>query len=315
MLLRFIVATTAITVGAAFAQSGRCELAINGGFETGNLTSWTLYPSTPGNIAVGSPGFRSSFAGCINNTVFGSSSLIKNANIGVGTVLPGELVTIAFDAKGQTASGGVAFAEFFSELTGGGTSKSVILGGGPLALDPDPNTWKHFSFTTTAGPDVSGGVTLQLAAITGAVSGSLSSVCFDNASVTVARTAAAWTNYGTGWAGANGVPKLQLDANPILGQTINILLGNASGASSVAGLFLGHQQTTTTTPFGGTLLVNLTVTVPVPALTPGGGSIPLRVPNASTLCGLEIYGQLLHADPAASAGLAFSRGLRIAFGL
>ena len=97
--------------------------------------------------------------------------------------------------------GGVAIAEFLSDLSGGGTSMSQILGGGPLALDPDPdpNTWKSFSFTTTTGPDVSGGVTLQLAAITGGASGSVSNMCFDNASVTVARFGAAWTkNAGHG---------------------------------------------------------------------------------------------------------------------
>ncbi|MCA9319216.1 MAG: hypothetical protein KDB53_00705, partial [Planctomycetes bacterium] len=73
----------------------------------------------------------------------------------------------------------------FSEVAGGGVSAAEILGGAPLALDPNPNTWTGFSFTTTAGPDVAGGVTLQLAAITGGAPGSMSMVCFDNVSVTI----------------------------------------------------------------------------------------------------------------------------------
>ena len=68
-------------------------------------------------------------------------------------------------------------AAFFSEVDGGGVSSAVILGGAPLALDPDPTVWTSYSFTTAAGPDVSGGVTLQLAAITGAAVGSTSQAC------------------------------------------------------------------------------------------------------------------------------------------
>ena len=91
---------------------------------------------------------------------------MKNANIGIGVVEPDVTVTISFDARGSLGVGGVAFAEFFSEIDGGGTSSSVILGGAPLALNADPDVWTHFSFTTTTGPDVSGGVTLQLTATT-----------------------------------------------------------------------------------------------------------------------------------------------------
>ena len=54
-------------------------------------------------------------------------------------------------------------------------------------LNINPNTWTHFSFTTSAGPNVSGGVTLQLTATTGAVIGSVAQVSYDNASVTVER--------------------------------------------------------------------------------------------------------------------------------
>ena len=78
--------------------------------------------------------------------------------------------------------GGVVFAEFFSELTGGGTSKAEILGGG--ALTPT-GTWTSYSFTTTTGSDVTGGVTLQLKAACGPVTGCGVDAYFDNVSVTI----------------------------------------------------------------------------------------------------------------------------------
>jgi hypothetical protein len=290
------------------------ELAVNGGFETGDLSDWTLFPSTPGNISIASPGASGSFAAFIDNQTLASASLIKNANIGLGAVAPGQTVTISFRARGTTAAGGVAFAEFFSELAGGGTSRSEILGGAPLALDPDPNAWRSFRFTAVTGPDVSGGVTLQLTGTTGGAPGSVASIYYDDISVSIAPASAYWQNYGTGWPGANGVPSLELDAAPILGRTVNILLGNASGSTAVAGLLFGNEQTSTATALGGTLLTNLLVPLAVPPLSVGGGSTPLAVPNDGSLCGAVVYVQLLHQDAAASAGVAFSRGLRIAVG-
>ena len=92
-------------------------------------------------------------------------------------------VTISFDAKGSLAAGGVAFAEFFSELDGGGVSASEILGGGPLTLNPD--TYTNFTFETTTGPDVSGGVTVQLTATTGGDPASSALVFYDNLTVVI----------------------------------------------------------------------------------------------------------------------------------
>jgi MYXO-CTERM domain-containing protein len=62
------------------------------------------------------------------------------------------------------------------------TTPSEILGGGPLALT---DTYQTFHFSVVAGPDVSGGITLQFAAVTGADAGSVSVLFLDDASVTV----------------------------------------------------------------------------------------------------------------------------------
>ena len=158
------------------------EIAVNGGFETGDFTGWTQFASGTQNIITTNPS-EGTYCAELNNTVLGSASIIKNANIGVGLVNPGDQITITFDARGSTAVGGVAFAEFFSELSGGGVSSSEILGGGPLALNADPNVWTSFSFTTNAGSDVSGGVTLQLTATTGGAAGSIADLFYDNVSI------------------------------------------------------------------------------------------------------------------------------------
>lgn len=174
-------ATMVLSAGAAQAV----ELTTNGGFETGDFTGWTQFPTGAGQQTVSNVNPSSgSFSGAINNGQAFSNSLFKQANIGIGIVQPGMEITIKFDARGTYASpGGVAFAEFFSELSGGGTSKNEILGGAPLAINADPNVWTSFMFKTTAGPNVSGGVTLQLGATNGGTAGTM--MWYDNASVSV----------------------------------------------------------------------------------------------------------------------------------
>jgi hypothetical protein len=164
------------------------ELAVNGGFETGTFAGWTQFPTGPTSnqfISTVNPA-SGTYAGEINNTVLISNSLFKQANIGIGQVAPGgQTIHVNFDARGSFGIGGVAFAEFFSELSGGGTSKAEILGLNPLAVNADPNVWTHFSFDVTTGPDVSGGVTLQLGATTGGAAGSVAHMWYDNISITV----------------------------------------------------------------------------------------------------------------------------------
>ncbi len=165
--------------------NGQTEIALNGGFETGDFTDWTQFPNGTQNIITTNPS-EGTYCVELNNNVAPSASLIKNANIGIGTVLAAQDVTITFDARGTLGVGAVAFAEFFSEKSGGGTSSNLILGGGPLALNADPNVWTSFSFTTTTGSDVSGGVTLQLSATTSADAGSTANMFYDNVSVITA---------------------------------------------------------------------------------------------------------------------------------
>ncbi len=184
----------ALTAGAATSLAG-LELTTNGGFETGDTTGWSYFPTPASTFMADIDAFSGSFSGRLENLTEGSAAVIKQANIGIGDVSAGDEVTISFWAKGANGVGGVNFAEFFSEIDGGGVSATEILGGAPLFVT---DQWEFYSFTTFAGPDVSGGVTLQLTATTGAVIGSTSLLYVDNVSVSVVPTPASAALLGLG---------------------------------------------------------------------------------------------------------------------
>ena len=176
------ILSVAIACAMTVSANAQVELTTNGNFDAGDLSGWSYFPTASSSFTTTTDFVSPGFAGQLFNAAPASAAVIKQANIGMGIVNPGQEVTISFDAKGLGLVGGVSFAEFFSEIDGGGTSSSVILGGGPLSLTSDYQT---FSFTTLAGPDVSGGVTLQLTATTGGAPGSLAVLLVDNVSVSV----------------------------------------------------------------------------------------------------------------------------------
>jgi hypothetical protein len=155
--------------------------AVNGGFETGDTSSWVEFPTGTSTFNVTADANSGSWAGQVFNDTSASAAVIKQANIGIGAVTAGDTINISFAAKGTGVSGGVAFAELFSELSGGGVSSSVLLGGAPLGLT---NSWQTFNFIVTAGNDVSGGITLQFAAVTGGDLGSTIDLIVDDVVIT-----------------------------------------------------------------------------------------------------------------------------------
>ena len=177
-----MIVSAGILAIAAGSASAQIELTTNGGFEAGDLSGWTSFPGPTSTFLLTGDANTGSFAAEIFNADSAINALVKQANIGIGIVNPGDEITISFAAKGSTAAGGVIFAEFFSELAGGGTSAAEILGGGPLAIT---DQYQTFNFTTFAGPDVSGGVTFQIGAVTGADPSSTAVLFFDDVSVTV----------------------------------------------------------------------------------------------------------------------------------
>lgn len=190
-----IVSAFALVAAAAATANAGIELTNNGDFEAGDTSGWVSFPTPNSTFLITGDAFDGSFAAEIFNNDPASGAVIKQANIGMGVVTAGQEVNISFAARGSSAAGGVAFAEFFSELDGGGVSSSVLLGNAPLSLTSD---WQTFNFTVFAGPDVSGGITLQFAAVTGADSGSVSVLFLDNVSVSVVPAPGALALLGMG---------------------------------------------------------------------------------------------------------------------
>ncbi|MEM7082122.1 MAG: hypothetical protein AAF465_05270 [Pseudomonadota bacterium] len=164
------------------ANAMAANIAINGDVETGDLTGFELFPTGNGSFAEASTVNPSSGAYSLHivNLQEASAYVVKQPNLAAGQLMPGQEVTISFDVRGSFGPGGVLFAELFSELDGGGTSASELLGGAPIFPSANVDEWTTFSFTTNLGPDVSGGLTLQFAAVTGAVAGSFADVFIDN---------------------------------------------------------------------------------------------------------------------------------------
>lgn len=197
---KLIITIAGAAIMSLTGATQAAQLAVNGGFETGDFTGWTQFPQSGTQTITNVNPSEGTWAVNLNaDSPQGApiDNVIKNANIGIGQVAPGQEITISFDARGTTDIGGVAFAEFFSEIDGGGVSGAVLLGGAPLALNADPNSWTTFLFTVIAGPDVSGGVTLQLKAGCGAVVGCMADVYFDNISVTAIPVPAALWLFGS----------------------------------------------------------------------------------------------------------------------
>jgi beta-glucanase (GH16 family) len=185
----FTMLLTDIGFSGTAGGGGGCDpvgkefAAANGDFELGNLDCWTTFNNggTIGVVADNGPSASGSSAGRVNVTAPGNPTL-KLANLGAGTLTPGQQVTVTFDWKGTDANGGVVDVVLFSEVNGGGVSKTdSILGGGGF-----PANWtKVGPLNLTAGADVSGGVTLQITAICGGVAGCVSEVFIDNVSIVI----------------------------------------------------------------------------------------------------------------------------------
>jgi hypothetical protein len=153
------------------------ELAVNGGFEAGDLSGWEVFPNS-GSITVvdtdSSSGTYSArvVAGPTQNPV------LKQERRAAGTVNPGDTINISFDMKGSAADGGVIFPELISEPAGPGQLLDTIAA--PTA------GWTTYSYSATAGANVTEGITFQLAVVCGGAPSCSTNVFIDNVSVTIA---------------------------------------------------------------------------------------------------------------------------------
>jgi Tol biopolymer transport system component len=124
---------------------------------------------------------------------------------------------------------------------------------------------------------------------------------------------AAWTNYGSGVAGANGVPGFTASADPVLGSTITLALDNSSGQPTLGLVFVGFQQANFHTGWGGDLLVLPAYVLPI-SISSGGETFNWAIPAVPTLAGATIDLQAVEADAAAPKGVSFTPGLELALG-
>lgn len=189
-LKRALLSGLSVLIALALtANTLALELAVNGDFETGDFTGWEQFPQAGTQTLITDNPASGTYAANLNVPIRTQTdppvdNLLKNSNLGAGTLTPGMPVTVSWDLRGELfGAGGVVFVELFSELTGGGTSKAEIYTGGPIFPQAD---WESFTWNTTLGPDVSGGVTLQLKASCGPVEGCGVDAYFDNASIEIA---------------------------------------------------------------------------------------------------------------------------------
>jgi hypothetical protein len=203
-----LAAAMGITLFAGAAQAAYQNIAVNGGFETGDFTGWAQFPGSLGaagqTIVAGNGG---GFAANLNEPN-PAANIIKQANLLPGTWVGGEQIDIQFDLKGSAGAGGVFFVEFFNELSGGGVGP----GSGILAVIANPTPdWTTYNYTAFADASATGGITLQFNSTCGAGAGCFADFYIDNVSISadvsaVPVPAAVWL-FGSGLLGLVGVAR------------------------------------------------------------------------------------------------------------
>jgi hypothetical protein len=173
---------------------------VNGDFETGDFTGWTLtqVPDNRGSITLDSSG-QGGRAGTVARLVASGDAsstndvLISQVALAAGTIVTGDTIGVSFDLYGSlSGAGGVVFVEVIF-LNGAGVDEGGRNFVGPAAPYTPTATWTTHSGTVIAGTganssgwDVSGGVTLQLKAACGAIVGGCGvDASFDNVTFTI----------------------------------------------------------------------------------------------------------------------------------
>jgi hypothetical protein len=157
------------------------DIAVNGGFEDGNLNGWAVY-NNGGTIAAVTtqPSTGTYCAKLFASAETGLNPTLKQERKAAGTIAVGDKVKITFDYKGAlTGESGTYSIQSFVEATDG--VNQVV----NISVSPTSN-WQTYTTTyTVASGDISGGITLEFVAICGGVSGCSSTLYLDNVSVII----------------------------------------------------------------------------------------------------------------------------------
>jgi Tol biopolymer transport system component len=124
---------------------------------------------------------------------------------------------------------------------------------------------------------------------------------------------ATWSNYGAGYPGTTGVPSITPSADPELGKTVTVDVGNSFGVSTFGLLFLGPQRTQIPSVWGGDLLVLPEFTVPI-HLPSTGFQLSGDIVDDIFLSGTILCLQVIESDSGATHGVSFTPGLELIFG-
>jgi len=207
-----LAATMALSLFAASAQAVVVDIAVNGGFESGDFTGWAQYPSngTTQSITTVNPSagiYASNLkinagAGAVNN-VLKQERLLD----GTGLLSAGDIINYSFDYRGSAADGGVLFLENFCE------TDNILCGQDLTRIDLLPisqDTWNSYSGSFTLGAGVTA-YTLQFAAVCGAANTCTTDYYIDNVVINadiaaVPVPAAVWL-FGSGLVGLVGVAR------------------------------------------------------------------------------------------------------------
>ncbi len=156
------------------------EIAVNGGFETGDLSGWAVYTNGGTIIADNTQSKTGTWSAKIFASPSGLNPTLKQERKGAGTISVGDKVKVTFDYRGAlTGESGAYDMRSFVEAANG-VNQTEIFSVTPTA------TWQTFTTTFTVGAgDVSGGITLQFGAICGGVAGCSSTLYLDNVSVII----------------------------------------------------------------------------------------------------------------------------------
>ncbi len=124
---------------------------------------------------------------------------------------------------------------------------------------------------------------------------------------------AAWSLYGNGLSGTNGVPEIEPSADPTLCAPWQLELRCVATTPAPAIIVIGASAVDLPSAYGGSLLAAPNV-VKALVLPSGTTALPISFCDV-TLTGVAAYLQLVHADAGAPAGIAFSRGLHLVLGM